>query len=122
MNPTQTTSIAWTLQAPGANGTAKEYRVMLVDRHAVVGFGTAGKSLQYNVVACGSAELARQWALDQTSMKERKGYVLHVLPHQRTSRSGITDWLVQNHEHRGGSTKLDEAFAGVFRHGSQIAA
>jgi hypothetical protein len=86
-------AITWSLRAPGASGTWKEYRIMVIDRFSIIGFGTLGKFLQYQVVEHPSIEHARTFALGQTAKKERGGYQMYILPRQRAAQMGSRDWL-----------------------------
>lgn len=114
-------AVAWRLYSPSASG-GKHYYVLLFGTYVLIGWGSVTGTPQYKMHRFNSAAAAHAFAVEQTSIKERKGYELDKEPMASTaSASQWLDWLEPYSMHRGSSTSLDRIFRMIFSGGIPLA-
>lgn len=114
-------AVAWRLYAPSASG-GKHYYVLLFGTYVLIGWGSVSGTPQYKMHTFNSATAANAFAVEQTSVKEKKGYQLDKEPMASDApASQWLDWLMPYRSHRGSSTALDRIFRMIFSGGTPLA-
>lgn len=114
--------VAWRMQAPGASGGYKEYRLMVAGPYLIVGWGVPTKNMQYKVENHYNELNAQRYGVQQTAIKEAKGYWVSWDPMQYTVDRYLLTVLerLHNKNHRGADATVHSVFELCFADGATL--
>ena len=112
--------VAWRMQAHGSSGKYKEYRLMVAGPFLIVGWGS--KSMQYKIEHHYNELNAQRYGVQQTAIKEAKGYWVSWDPMQYTVDRYLLTVLerLHNKNHRGADTTIHSVFELCFTDGATL--